>query len=74
GDFDKAEKVLEDANTEMIKAHRTQTELIQEEIKGNHAEITLLMVHAQDHVMTALLVKELAAEMVELWKKAGEQG
>lgn len=69
GEFTAAEQALEDANSEMMKAHRVQTDLIQNEAKGNKTEIDLFMVHAQDHVMTAILAKDLAGEMVELYKK-----
>ena len=51
------------------EAHRVQTDLIQKEAGGEKTEVTLLMVHAQDHLMNAITVKELASEFVELYKK-----
>jgi len=30
-------------------------------------QMSLLMIHAQDHLMNAMTVKDLAAEMVELY-------
>jgi PTS system cellobiose-specific IIA component len=67
--FEEAKQALENANMEIVKAHKTQTSLIQEEARGNHMEISLFMVHAQDHIMTAMLAKELAGEIVELHEK-----
>ena len=69
GNIEEAETSLQNAETEMAKAHQTQTDLIQNEAKGGHTEIDLFMVHAQDHIMTAMLVKDLAREFVELYKK-----
>ena len=40
-------------------AHNTQTQLIQKEINGNKNELTLLMIHAQDHLMDALVMKDM---------------
>ena len=67
--FDEADESLENANSELAKAHHVQTDLIQQAARGEPIEINLFMVHAQDHIMTAMLAKDLAAEIVELHKK-----
>lgn len=46
GDFENASEKMELASEEISAAHRIQTDLIQEEARGNHAEISLLLVHA----------------------------
>lgn len=61
------------AREEISAAHRIQTDLIQEEARGNHAEISLLLVHAQDHLMNAITVKELAEEFITLHKRIEEK-
>jgi len=71
GNFDEALEALENADKDMSKAHGMQTDLIQNEAKGNKTEIDLFMVHAQDHIMTAMLARDLAKELVELYKKLG---
>ncbi|MDU4935752.1 MAG: PTS lactose/cellobiose transporter subunit IIA [Peptostreptococcaceae bacterium] len=38
----------------MQKAHRYQTELIQNEAQGNKTEMSVILVHAQDHIMNAM--------------------
>ena len=68
GNFDRAYKLLNESNEEFLKAHKVQTELIQKEVSGEKNEISLLMVHAQDHLMTGMTVKELAEEFVEVYK------
>ena len=69
GSFSDAEESLKNAETELSKAHHAQTDLIQRAAKGETIEINLFMVHAQDHIMTAMLARELAAEIVELHRK-----
>lgn len=71
--FDQAEASLEEAKKEISAAHRIQTDLIQEEARGNKTEFSLLLIHAQDHLMNAITIKELASEFVHLYKKLAEQ-
>lgn len=68
GHMDAASNYMEEANTSIVKAHQIQTTMIQDEAKGNHHEMTLLMVHAQDHLMNAMTVYELAKEIIEDYK------
>lgn len=65
GDFEESDKLIKDAKAAFTKAHEIQTELIQDEVRGNPKEVTLLMVHAQDHLMNALTVHDLAVAMIE---------
>lgn len=71
GEFDKAEQSLEESVKELSEAHHVQTALMQREINGEKIDMGILMVHAQDHLMTSLVVKDMAAEIVELYKKMG---
>ena len=68
GSFDEAEESLRAANEDLANAHHSQTDLIQQAARGEEVEINLFMVHAQDHVMTAMLAKDMASEIVELHK------
>lgn len=69
GDFDKARELIAKASESLGKAHQMQTGLIQAEAGGEHTPVTLLMVHAQDHLMTAMTAKDLATEIVELYTR-----
>ncbi|MDD3026435.1 MAG: PTS lactose/cellobiose transporter subunit IIA [Erysipelotrichaceae bacterium] len=71
GEIEKAEQSLQDAKETVNEAHHSQTELIQAEIRGEKTPLNLLMVHAQDHLMTALVVIDLAQEFIDLYKKVG---
>jgi PTS system cellobiose-specific IIA component len=68
GDFIQAAACLEDANRKLDLAHGEQTKLIQSEAQGKKVEISLLLVHAQDHLMNAIVLRDLATEFVDLYK------
>ncbi|MDQ1146532.1 PTS system cellobiose-specific IIA component [Bacillus sp. SORGH_AS 510] len=72
GDFEGAREKLREADNSLHEAHQFQTALIQGEIRGEKTEISLLMVHAQDHLMNAMTMKELAAEVVELYSRLND--
>lgn len=69
GKFEEAEDLLEQSTEALTRCHHAQTELIQSEIQGNGVPVRLLMVHAQDHIMNAMTVKDLATEMVAMLKE-----
>lgn len=68
-DFDQANKKLEEADEALVQAHQAQTELLQEFSRGTVIEIQIIMVHAQDHLMTTMTLLEVAKEMEYLYKK-----
>lgn len=69
GDLKGAEECIQNASEVLLTAHNCQTELIQNEAAGNKTEMSLLMVHAQDHLMNAITVKDMAKEFIDLYKK-----
>ncbi|VIQ71868.1 lichenan-specific phosphotransferase enzyme iia component (pts system lichenan-specific eiia component) (eiia-lic) (eiii-lic) [Streptococcus pneumoniae] len=69
GDFSKANKKLADANAALLKAHIAQTEMLTKEANGDSAPLSLLMVHAQDHLMTSITFVDLAKEVVEVYER-----
>ncbi|WP_074413255.1 PTS cellobiose transporter subunit IIA [Streptococcus suis] len=71
GDYDKAEELLEAANADMLEAHHSQTDLLQEYASGTEVKVEIIMVHAQDHLMTTMTLREVALEMLALYRKVG---
>lgn len=69
GQFEEVEKLMKRADENLLKAHAIQTRLIQDELKGAKNEISLLMVHAQDHLMNAIAIKDLSIELMEESRK-----
>lgn len=67
GDFEKAQRCIEEAENKLSMAHKEQTKLIQAEAQGEKHDISLLLIHAQDHLMNAMTIKDMANEFVELY-------
>lgn len=70
GDFEEADRLIEECIEKMTEAHTFQTKLIFSETNGDTVPISLLMIHAQDHVMNAMTVKDMAVEMIEMMKES----
>ncbi len=68
-DFEGAIELLEQADSKIAEAHKSQTKLIQSEAEGEKTEATLLLIHAQDHLMNAITVSQMAKEFVDLYQK-----
>ena len=69
GHYDEAAEKLEAANTELLEAHHAQTNLLQEYASGTEIKIEIIMVHAQDHLMTSLTFIDLAKEVVDVYER-----
>lgn len=69
GDFGQAEANLKACESEMVEAHHFQTDLLASEAQGTPIPVSIFMVHAQDHIMNAMTVKDLAVELVEIIKQ-----
>ena len=69
GNYDRAEELLIEADEVLKIAHNTQTKIITDEVNGKHIDVSVLFVHAQDHLMTAMEVRTLAERFIFLNKK-----
>ncbi|KRM88109.1 PTS lactose/cellobiose transporter subunit IIA [Lacticaseibacillus thailandensis] len=75
-DYDAAKQLLQESKDMDVAAHNIQTQMIRKELnEGSDANpITLLMVHAQDHYMTAQLSRDLIEELIEIFQKRDKEG
>ena len=73
GEFDDAEEKLSNADEALERAHKSQTDLLTKEARGDSVELSLLMVHGQDHLMNAITFKDLATEVIDVYKKIDGQ-
>lgn len=69
GNIESAYDLIEDAEKAMNTAHNVQTKLIQKEIDGEKNEGGLLMIHAQDHLMTAIAEHQMAKRLLPIFEK-----
>lgn len=68
GNFEEAEELLKKSNDAAVEAHHMQTELLVNEANGNKTPVDVLLVHAQDHLMTSMLAVELIKELITIYK------
>ncbi|QUY51059.1 PTS lactose/cellobiose transporter subunit IIA [Serratia plymuthica] len=69
GNIGEAKALLQQADGFSRQAHQMQTRLIEQDAGEARQPMTLIMVHAQDHLMTSLLARELSEEIVHLYQR-----
>jgi PTS system cellobiose-specific IIA component len=74
GFIEEAKELCELARVELEDAHKIQTKIIQAESRGEGFDLGVLMVHAQDHLMNAMLVKEMAIHIIYLYEQVNTGG
>lgn len=70
--FTEAHNKLDEAQKALVEAHNTQTGMLTKEAQGEYAKVTLLMVHSQDHLMTAITFVDLATNFVDVYEQLDE--
>lgn len=68
-DFQTAEKKLTDAKQYFIEGHKIHASLIKEEASGEKVPFSLILMHAEDQLMSTETIYELVKEMVDMYKK-----
>ena len=61
-----ADAKLKEADEAIKKAHNAQTDVIQDECRGNPTELSLLFMHAQDTVMTIISEVSMIRLMIQM--------
>lgn len=69
GQIQQAKEKIQLANDALIEAHHSQTALLSQEARGEKVEVSMLLIHAQDHLMNAITFRDLATEMIELYER-----
>jgi PTS system cellobiose-specific IIA component len=73
GDFKVAREKISEAKIELSKAHLAQTSMIQSEARGEKLPLNILLVHAQDHLMNAMVMRDLVEEIIFLHEKMAKE-
>lgn len=68
GDIAAAQQKITEAGKEIGEAHDIQTALISAECDGENIEKSVILIHAQDHFMTALAVRDMAKLMIHMYE------
>ncbi|MCM3156656.1 PTS lactose/cellobiose transporter subunit IIA [Bacillus subtilis] len=68
GNKDEADALIAKAEQDLSAAHDIHFQMIQKESGGEAQAFSLLLMHAEDHLMSTLSMKELVKEMLDLFK------
>ncbi|WKF85814.1 lactose-specific PTS transporter subunit IIA [Lacticaseibacillus pantheris] len=69
GDFEKAEEAIEEAQNDINDAHNQQTKILSEEAGGANMDVTFIMVHGQDTLMTTMLLIDETRYLIRILKR-----
>ena len=67
-DYSQANSKLESAYNSLLKAKKIHAKLLSESVDSSTMQISLFLVHAEDQMMSAEVIKSLAEEMIEMYK------
>ena len=67
-EFEECKKLIDEANESLNDAHKSQTTLLQQEARGENVEIGFITVHAQDHLMTTILLKDIVNNLLYIYR------
>ena len=68
GNYELAEQKLEEAKQFLLQGHHAHAGLIQKEAAGEKLEFSLIIMHAEDQLISAETIKDIAIELIEMSK------
>ena len=68
GNFEDAEKLLKEAEESLQTAHESHRELLKMDASGEVTQVSILLCHAQDHLMTTLLLKDIIGTLIDVYR------
>ncbi len=70
GDFEAAEALIKEGDEVFVEGHNAHASLLQQEAEGGPGStLSLLILHAEDQLMSAEGFKTIAQEFIEVYKK-----
>lgn len=68
GHYDEAEKLISEGDEAFAEGHDAHLQLLQKEAEGNNV-VMLLILHAEDQLMSAEGFKIIANELIDVYKR-----
>lgn len=69
GKFEEAEKLVEAGEKEFVEGHHAHADMLTKEANGELGNAGVLLIHAEDQLMSAEAFKIIAEEFIDLYKK-----
>lgn len=64
--FSEAEELITEASEELRLGEKEHFQVITQEAKEKNVELTLLFMHAEDQLMTTVVLRDMANELLEI--------
>lgn len=74
GDVEGCRTLVSEASEMISKAHAVHFHLIQKDAQGEGRPLTLLLMHAEDHLMSTQTMRDLVQELIEIFEKGRKGG
>ncbi len=68
GDLLKADELITEGNEMLRKGHAVHASLVRDEAEGRKTDISLLLIHAEDQMMSAETLGIVSKELIELYR------
>ena len=72
GKISEAKALVKDAEESINMAHNAQTKLLSKEAAGDNMDVTFIMVHGQDTLMTTMLLKDEMKTIINLYERVNK--
>lgn len=69
GEFEKARQSVKDSEESINEAHNEQTHLLSQEAGGADLDVTFIMVHGQDTLMTTMMLKDEITYFIDEYER-----
>ena len=69
GKIEEARKMIKEGEEAFVQGHSAHAELIQKEAGGESVQANLLLIHAEDQLMSAEFLKITAEEIIALYER-----
>lgn len=69
GNFEEADRLMSEGEAMLEEGHHAHSNLLSQEASGDKVQVDLLLVHAEDQMMSAETFKIMAGEMIEIYSR-----
>lgn len=69
GDTEKAEALMQEGKENFAQGHHAHADILAKEANGENVPITLILLHAEDQLMSAEGFRMIAEEFIDLYTK-----
>lgn len=69
GDFEEASQLIEQGNRHFMEGHEAHMEMLTRQANGEATPLDILLIHAEDQMMSAETFKIIAEEFIDLYKR-----